>query len=262
MRYLSCKHSQRRRSLKSLRCPLQINLASGDISDGSLHRLFLGLPRKCVVVIEDIDSAGIGREQGPTSKPLPSTGVHSSVTYEDMLGNAMVPSPPADAYGHRKRNTVTLSGLLNAIDGNASQEGRLLIMTSNNPDALDAAITRPGRIDKKVFFGNMSKTAGKSIFMRLVGRSALAHDAAFTMAEIEQYASEFAEKVPANTFTPAQVQNFLQGCRSDPLRALREVEGWVSASRQKSESSSTADSSETSASFRSHSSEEQSTQKV
>ena len=72
-------------------------------------------------------------------------------------------------------------------------------MTSNNPDALDAALTRPGRIDKKVYFGNMSKTAGKSIFKRLIGRSALAHDAAFTMEQIENYANEFADKVPANT---------------------------------------------------------------
>jgi chaperone BCS1 len=122
-------------------------------------------------------------------------------------------------------------------------------MTSNNPDALDAALTRPGRIDKKVYFGNMSKTAGKSIYMRLIGRSALAHDAAFTMAEIEQYANEFADKVPANTFTPAQVQNFLQDCRSDPLRALREVDAWVDENREKSESTGSSD---TSGSFISH----------
>jgi chaperone BCS1 len=125
-------------------------------------------------------------------------------------------------------------------------------MTSNNPDALDAALTRPGRIDKKVYFGNMSKTAGKSIYMRLIGRSALAHDAAFTMAEIEQYANEFADKVPANTFTPAQVQNFLQDCRSDPLRALREVDAWVDENREKSESTGRSD---TSGSFISHSTE-------
>jgi chaperone BCS1 len=109
-------------------------------------------------------------------------------------------------------------------------------MTSNNPDALDAALTRPGRIDKKVYFGNMSKSAGKSIYMRLIGRSALAHDAAFTMAEIEQYANDFSERIPANTFTPAQVQNFLQGCRSDPLKALREVDAWVLENRDKPES--------------------------
>lgn len=142
------------------------------------------------------------------------------------------PAPPGHEYYIRsKRNNVTLSGLLNAIDGNASQEGRLLIMTSNNPDSLDAALTRPGRIDKKVYFGNMTKNAGKSIFMRLIGRSALAHDALFTMAQIEQFATEFADKVPANTFTPAQVQNFLQGCRGDPHKALRDIDAWVEEMR-------------------------------
>jgi SpoVK/Ycf46/Vps4 family AAA+-type ATPase len=126
--------------------------------------------------------------------------------------------------------------------------GRLLIMTSNNPDALDAALTRPGRIDKKVFFGNMSKSAGKSIYMRLIGRSALAHDAIFTMAEIEQYANDFSERIPANSFTPAQVQNFLQGCRSDPLKALREVDAWVLENRDKPGSSSATSSSNTTSS--------------
>jgi chaperone BCS1 len=130
--------------------------------------------------------------------------------------------------------------------------GRLLIMTSNNPDALDAALTRPGRIDKKVYFGNVSKSAGKSIYMRLIGRSALAHDAAITMAEMEQHANDFAERIPANTFTPAQVQNFLQGCRSDPFKALREVDAWVVENRDKPEPVSATDSSDTSASFVSH----------
>ena len=109
--------------------------------------------------------------------------------------------------------------------------GRLLIMTSNNPDALDAALTRPGRIDKKIRFGNMSKASGKSIFRRLVGRSALTHDAAYTMDQIDQFAVEFAEKIPNNVFTPAQVQNFLQDCRGDPEKALAGIEAWVEMNR-------------------------------
>jgi chaperone BCS1 len=160
--------------------------------------------------------------------------------------------PSDDDYMQTKRNTVTLSGLLNAIDGNASQEGRLLIMTSNDPESLDAALIRPGRVDKKVYFGNMSKSASKSIYMRLVGRSALAHDAAFTMAEIEQYATEFADKIPENTFTPAQVQNFLQDCRADPLKALREVDAWVAENGEKSGSTSATGGSDMSASIISH----------
>lgn len=179
-----------------------------------------------MVVIEDIDSAGIGREVTTEQK--------QAAADVDMADSMMPPQyrmrkPVTD--GQKGRSLITLSGLLNAIDGNASQEGRLLILTSNKPDALDDALTRPGRVDKKVYFGNMSKSAGKSIFMRLIGRSALAHDAVFSMAYIEQCAAEFAEKVPAHTFTPAQVQNFLQGCRGDPVKALAEIDNWVTENR-------------------------------
>jgi chaperone BCS1 len=167
-------------------------------SDGALHRLFLGLPRKCVVVIEDIDSAGIGREQAPSTQTMPPTAPVDPIL-DGILGMPFPAPQQSEASAQRRRNMVTLSGLLNAIDGNASQEGRLLIMTSNNPDALDSALTRPGRIDKRIYFGNMSASAGKSIFKRLIGRSALAHNAAFTMEQIEQWAIEFADKVPPNT---------------------------------------------------------------
>lgn len=177
------------------------------------------------MVIEDIDSAGIGREVTAEQKQAAA----------DMdLAAALMPPEYVTSRrqaSSKERSLITLSGLLNAIDGNASQEGRLLILTSNNPDALDAALIRPGRIDKKVYFGNITKSAGKSIFMRLIGRSALAHDAVFSMAYIEQCAAEFADKLPAHTFTPAQIQNFLHGCRGDPTKALAEIDSWIADNR-------------------------------
>ncbi|CAI9630527.1 unnamed protein product [Alternaria burnsii] len=166
-----------------------INLSTGSISDGTLHRLFLGLPRKCVVVLEDIDSAGIGREQGPSDD-----------------------------------RTEALQHAQAAID---EVHSRLLIMTSNAPDTLDEALTRPGRIDKKVYFGNMDASAGKSIFKRLIGRSALARDSGFTLEQIEQWATEFSDRMPNDTFSPAQVQNYLQGCRGDPIKALDGIDAWI-----------------------------------
>lgn len=39
---------------------------------------------------------------------------------------------------------VTLSGLLNAIDGIASAEGRLLFCTTNHLESIDPALVRPG----------------------------------------------------------------------------------------------------------------------
>lgn len=42
---------------------------------------------------------------------------------------------------------LTLSGLLNAIDGVASAEDRILFMTTNYIEQLDEALIRPGRVD-------------------------------------------------------------------------------------------------------------------
>lgn len=47
------------------------------------------------------------------------------------------------------KTDITVSGLLNAIDGPLASEGRLLIMTANEPDAISKYFLRPGRIDCK-----------------------------------------------------------------------------------------------------------------
>ena len=52
---------------------------------------------------------------------------------------------------------VTLSGLLNAIDGIAAPEGHILIMTTNKPHELDNVLVRAGRISVRVGFKNASK---------------------------------------------------------------------------------------------------------
>ncbi len=44
---------------------------------------------------------------------------------------------------------ITLAGLLNAVDGPLASEGRLLIVTANEPDAINQYFLRPGRIDRK-----------------------------------------------------------------------------------------------------------------
>lgn len=49
---------------------------------------------------------------------------------------------------------VTLSGLLNGLDGISTPHGLLTVMTTNTPDVLDRAIIRPGRIDLVEHFGN------------------------------------------------------------------------------------------------------------
>ncbi len=60
---------------------------------------------------------------------------------------------------------VTLSGLLNALDGVSSREGRVLFLTTNYPDRLDPALTRPGRVDLKVELSNALPEQARRLFL-------------------------------------------------------------------------------------------------
>ncbi|KAJ1653648.1 Complex III assembly protein translocase and chaperone, partial [Dispira simplex] len=61
---------------------------------------------------------------------------------------------------------VTFSGLLNALDGVASSEQRIIFMTTNHIERLDRALVRPGRVDMKVYLGDASPYQIRQIFLR------------------------------------------------------------------------------------------------
>lgn len=90
-----------------------INLSAKHICDNTLLELLAKAGRK-LIVLEDIDSVYHGRERKEGSEE------------------------------------ISFSGLLNAIDGVVSSEGRILVMTTNHIDKLDAALIRPGRVDHVV----------------------------------------------------------------------------------------------------------------
>ena len=54
-------------------------------------------------------------------------------------------------------NRVTLSGLLNCLDGVTSTEARIIFMTTNYLERLDPALIRPGRVDVKEYIGYCSR---------------------------------------------------------------------------------------------------------
>jgi mitochondrial chaperone BCS1 len=61
---------------------------------------------------------------------------------------------------------LSLSGLLNALDGVGAQEGRILFATTNKYSALDPALCRPGRMDLHIEFKNASKYQARELFSR------------------------------------------------------------------------------------------------
>lgn len=100
-------------------------LPLSSLNDSQVQRLMASVPERSVLLLEDVDCAGLGRR---------------------ALESGAAPGPAEGA----QKGGVTLSGLLNTLDGVIATEGRLLFLTTNAPDALDAALKRPGRADRVV----------------------------------------------------------------------------------------------------------------
>ena len=118
---------------------------------------------------------------------------------------------------------LTLAGLLNVLDGVDSVEGRIVIMTSNNPNNLDEALVRRGRIDRKIEFRFASRNVSAALFKRVYCKSQeelLPGEAPLDETEMDLLANEFSSSFPENALTPAEVLGFLLDSRKDPKVAV------------------------------------------
>ncbi len=70
----------------------------------------------------------------------------------DCLTNVVLDRQMYPREEAQEGDAVTLSFLLNLLDGVLETPGRILVITSNYPDCLDKALIRPGRIDVKIKF--------------------------------------------------------------------------------------------------------------
>jgi chaperone BCS1 len=204
-------------------------------NDGDLEQMFQEIPPRCIVLLEDIDAVWTG---GNRERPT----VYSNDSASERSATPSL-------------SNVTLSGLLNVLDGVGSQEGRLVIMTTNKPEQLDAALTRPGRIDFKLYLGNISRASAEQMFMRMFSPDLLSWarqtgkaqessvainadaktdavdtdplDAHVSLEQLRMLASQFASEIPEDTFTPSQLQGFFQLHLGDVMQAVASVGEWV-----------------------------------
>lgn len=112
-----------------------INLSAPGLSDNDIESLFSSVPRHCIVLLEDVDATQ------PLSRKLAEskgTDEESAVVLplldldEEDTSPPPMPGRRGRRAGERRGNTVTLSGLLNAIDGVAASEGKST-STSDDP---------------------------------------------------------------------------------------------------------------------------------
>ncbi|PLB50965.1 hypothetical protein P170DRAFT_425259 [Aspergillus steynii IBT 23096] len=221
-----------------------LNLSSKSFGEDDLMSLFHELPRRCIVLLEDVDCAGMAKER------TLGDGEKGGEQKEKETGSEEATTTA--------KQGVSLSGLLNVIDGVAASEGRILVMTTNHPDKLDAALLRPGRVDMSVEFGYAESEdiseLFTAIYSSLEGDVRLPRGRAMALEEqkrkekgdvieapwhrisrekVQGLASEFALRVPPSEFTAAEIQGYLLNHKDDPESAINGAEEWVERTRSK-----------------------------
>ena len=93
---------------------------------------------------DDIGWSGFDKSGGCAEFDTGHIGNHSSAVKGQTEDKRPAPVHP---------EKLTLSFLLNLLDGVVETPGRIIIMTSNYPERLDKALIRPGRIDLILRFG-------------------------------------------------------------------------------------------------------------
>jgi chaperone BCS1 len=175
-----------------------------------LRQLFSAPCKGDVLLLEDVDTADIWREEMPIQAP-------ESIEHDRDSTD--------DEPKHRKRRTgITLAGLLNAMD--TAREGDvLLIISTNRPETLDAALSRAGRIARETLFGKGFKDIMKKIFQRIYKDQT-------GEADFNDLANRSKIETPEYEFTAAKMQGFLIAHRT-PGAAVKHNAAWVEAEGMK-----------------------------
>ncbi|KAH7868111.1 P-loop containing nucleoside triphosphate hydrolase protein, partial [Lentinula edodes] len=226
-----------------------LSLSAAWINDATLTTLMGRVPARCIVLLEDLD-ATFTRSTGRRSKKdkkrrrTGTSGINGGANTTDALSEV---------------NTLSLSGLLNALDGVAAAEGRLLFATTNHLDHLDPALSRPGRMDVWIDFKNASKWQAEALFRNFFPTSSPSlpratsstspqrqpqsktprqhthSPAPLSPSVLSKLAQEFAQKVPDEEFSVAALQGYLLRNKSRPEEAVKGVEAWVEEERRNKE---------------------------
>ncbi|TFY60294.1 hypothetical protein EVJ58_g5236 [Rhodofomes roseus] len=139
-----------------------VTLSRAGMDDSSLNELISNMPNQCIALMEDIDAAitGVARDLSEPVAAEPPFLAGGSSDEKAAIAKAL--------HNEGKRNDsqsrLSLSGLLNALDGIGAQEGRILFATTNNYQVLDPALCRPGRMDLHVEFKLASRYQAESLY--------------------------------------------------------------------------------------------------
>ena len=185
-------------------------------SDADLDAAFAALPNKCVAVFEDIDCMGADVTLARACEPHPPHPPHPPRAADPKKKGAADPkkktdvdSDDDDERGGARRSTLTLSCLLNHLDGSGANHGRIFEMTTNHPERLDPALVRPGRADVHLRLGLCSRQQIGAFF-------------ALFYPDRDAPPARLAA-LPDNTLSPAEVSCAMLQFRNNPDLAVERL---------------------------------------
>lgn len=153
-----------------------INLANEEMDDERFASLINYIPPRSFMVLEDIDAALAAHKR----------------------------TPEKDG-----RKGLTLTGLLNSLDGFMAKDGAIVFMTTNHPELLDPALTRPGRVDMEVAFEEATEEQKTRMFKR------------FFREASDELAANFGQRDELRTM--AEAQQWLIEHKDDPWSVERKA---------------------------------------
>ncbi len=109
-------------------------------------------------------------------------------------------------------NKLTLSGILNQIDGVHNNHGMILIMTTNYPDKLDESLIRDGRVDERIFFDYCDYEQIHLMFKNFYNGNSIGLDIIKSHIDLSEY------KV-----APCNVENSMRRYYSNQMAALEDI---------------------------------------
>lgn len=105
---------------------------------------------------------------------------------------------------------INLSFILNLFDGILETPGRIFIMTTNYPDRIDSALTRPGRVDLRVEFTSCDNAMIHEMFK-----------AFYSITDMTRYKE--LENANKYNLRPCELQGILNDNYDDPDACLQDI---------------------------------------
>lgn len=194
---------------------LDLNLIT---SNEHLSLLVKLIPNRAIIVMEDVDAmSDVVLSRGsnaavPSAATAAATATATATADVTNTADAALSSIAAAIESAENRTSLTLSALLNMLNGMVCGHGRIVIMTTNHVQKLDPALVRPGRIDLKVYLGPCSVGMIISLFSKFFGV-----DQGVLMSRVLEGIR--LTEVAANLLTPAEVSSIFLMNRCDPAAA-------------------------------------------